>query len=131
MGKFFFQLGRFLFPVRACFFGNLYFTALLIDEGKETFVGEIFLGDFLYLLRGDFVYLLVEMLDVLEPAIMEVALAEVEGEVLTVVASHSYLSLNLLLAALSCEGLRGRSMKCCNSRCTRRRQRSMSWTSQP
>lgn len=50
--------------------GNLYLTALLIDEGEETFVGEIFLGDFLYLLRGDFVYLLVEMLDVLEPAIM-------------------------------------------------------------
>lgn len=75
---------------------GLYFTALLIDEGEETFVGEIFLGDFLYLQRGDFVYLLVEMLDVLEPAIMEVALAEVEGEVLTVVASHSYLSLNLL-----------------------------------
>ena len=48
---------------------GLYFTALLIDEGEETFVGEIFLGDFLYLLRGDFVYLLVEMLDVLETAI--------------------------------------------------------------
>ena len=81
------------------FWGNLYFTALLIDEGEETFVGEIFLGDFLYLLRGDFVYLLVEMLDVLEPTIMEVALAEVEGEVLTVVASHSYLSLNLLFGS--------------------------------
>ena len=39
------------------------------------------------------------MLDVLEPAIMEVALAEVEGEVLTVVASHSYLSLNLLFGS--------------------------------
>lgn len=87
------------FPVGAYFLGNLYFTALLIDEGEETFVGEIFLGDFLYLLRGDFVYLLVEMLDVLEPAIMEVALAEVEGEVLTVVASHSYLSLNLLFGS--------------------------------
>ena len=71
----------------------------MIDEGEETFVGEIFLGAFLYLLRGDFVYLLVEMLDVLEPAIMEVALAEVEGEVLTVVASHSYLSLNLLFGS--------------------------------
>ena len=81
------------------FWGNLYLTALLIDEGEETFVGEIFLGDFLYLLRGDFVYLLVEMLDVLEPTIMEVALAEVEGEVLTVVASHSYLSLNLLFGS--------------------------------
>lgn len=92
-------MGRFLFPVGACFFGNLYLTALLIDEGEETFGGEIFLGDFLYLLRGDFVYLLVEMLDVLEPAIMEVALAEVEGEVLTVVASHSYLSLNLLFGS--------------------------------
>lgn len=79
--------------------GNLYLTALLIDEGEETFIGEIFLGDFLYLLRGDFIYLLVEMLDVLEPAIMEVALAEVEGEVLTVVASHSYLSLNLLFGS--------------------------------
>ena len=78
---------------------GLYLTALLIDEGEETFVGEIFLGDFLYLQRGDFVYLLVEMLDVLEPAIMEVALAEVEGEVLTVVASHSYLSLNLLFGS--------------------------------
>ena len=92
-------MGRFLFPVGACFFGNLYLTALLKDEGEETFVGEIFLSDFLYLLRGDFVYLLVEMLDVLEPAIMEVALAEVEGEVLTVVASHSYLSLNLLFGS--------------------------------
>ena len=92
-------MGRFLFPVGACFFGNLYLTALLIDEGEETFGGEIFLGDFLYLLRGDFVYLLVEMLDVLEPAIMEVALAEVEGEVLAVVASHSYLSLNLLFGS--------------------------------
>ena len=92
-------MGGFLFPVGACFFGNLYLTALLIDEGEETFGGEIFLGDFLYLLRGDFVYLLVEMLDVLEPAIMEVALAEVEGEVLTVVASHSYLSLNLLFGS--------------------------------
>ena len=92
-------MGRFLFPVGACFFGNLYLTALLIDEGEETFGGEIFLGDFLYLLRGDFVYLLVEMLDVLEPAIMEVALAEVEGEVLSVVASHSYLSLNLLFGS--------------------------------
>ena len=92
-------MGRFLFPVGAYFLGNLYFTALLIDEGEETLVGEIFLGDFLYLLRGDFVYLLVEMLDVLEPAIMEVALAEVEGEVLTVVASHSYLSLNLLFGS--------------------------------
>ena len=92
-------MGRFLFPVGVCFFGNLYLTALLIDEGEETFVGEIFLGHFLYLLRGDFVYLLVEMLDVLEPAIMEVALAEVEGEVLTVVASHSYLSLNLLFGS--------------------------------
>ena len=29
---------------------GLYLTALLIDEGEETFVGEIFLGDFLYLL---------------------------------------------------------------------------------
>ena len=92
-------MGRFLFPVGAYFLGNFYLTALLIDEGEETFVGEIFLGDFLYLLRGDFVYLLVEMLDVLEPAIMEVALAEVEGEVLTVVASHSYLSLNLLFGS--------------------------------
>lgn len=92
-------MGRFLFPVGACFLGDLYLTALLIDEGEETFVGEIFLGDFLYLQRGDFVYLLVEMLDVLEPAIMEVALAEVEGEVLTVVASHSYLSLNLLFGS--------------------------------
>ena len=79
---------------------GLYLTALLIDEGEETFVGEIFLGDFLYLLRGDFVYLLVEMLDVLEPAIMEVALAEVEGEVLTVVAGHAYLALDLFLGSL-------------------------------
>ena len=49
---------------------------------------------------GNRIHLLIEAVNVLLPAIVQEALAEVEGEVFTVVAGHSYLPLDLLLGSL-------------------------------
>ena len=48
----------------------------------------------------DSIHLFVESVYILLPAIVKESLAEVDGKVLAVVASHAYLSLNLLLGGL-------------------------------
>ena len=61
----------------------------------------------LYLLRCDGIYLLVEVRNAFLPTIVQVALAEVEGEVLSVVAGHTYLPFDLLLGSSQlCRGER-------------------------
>lgn len=72
---------------------------LLENQGGEPVFIKQFLSHGLNLGGGNLIHLLVEAVNVLLPAIMQEALAEVEGEVLTVVASHSYLSLNLLFGS--------------------------------
>ena len=49
---------------------------------------------------GDGVYMVVEGGDVFLPAVMEEAFAEVEGELLAVVAGDTYLSFDLFLGCL-------------------------------
>lgn len=69
------------------------------QRGEPVFIKQL-LSHGLYLFGSNLIYLLVESVYVLLPAIVKEALAEVEGEVLAVVASHAYLSLNLLLGSL-------------------------------
>lgn len=69
------------------------------QRGESVFIKQL-LSHGLYLFGSNLIYLLVESVYVLLPAIVKEALAEVEGEVLAVVASHAYLSLNLLLGGL-------------------------------
>ena len=69
------------------------------QRGESVFIKQFF-GHGLYLFGSNFIYLLVESVYILLPAIVKEALAEVEGKVLAVVASHAYLSLNLLLGGL-------------------------------
>ena len=69
------------------------------QRGEPVFIKQLF-GYGLYLFGSNLIYLLVESVYVLLPAIVKEALAEVEGEVLAVVASHAYLTLNLLLGGL-------------------------------
>ena len=73
---------------------------LLENQGGESVFIEQLLSHGLNLGGGNLIHLLVEVVNVLLPAIMQEALAEVEGEVLTVVAGHAYLSLDLLLGSL-------------------------------
>ena len=78
-----------------------FFVSYLFENqrGEPVFIKQFF-GHGLYLFSSNLIYLLVESVYVLLPAIVKEALAEVEGEVLAVVASHAYLSLNLLLGGL-------------------------------
>ena len=69
------------------------------QRGEPVFIKQ-FSGYGLYLFGCNLIYLLVESVYVLLPAIVKEALAEVEGKVLAVVASHAYLTLNLLLGGL-------------------------------
>ncbi len=72
---------------------------LKISVVSLVFIKQL-LSHGLYLFGSNLIHLLVEAVYVLLPAIVKEALAEVEGEVLAVVASHAYLSLNLLLGGL-------------------------------
>ena len=78
-----------------------FFVSYLFENqrGEPVFIKQL-LSHGLYLFGSNLIYLLVESVYVLLPAIVKEALAEVEGEVLAVVASHAYLSLNLLLGGL-------------------------------
>lgn len=78
-----------------------FFVSYLFENqrGEPVFIKQL-LSHGLYLFGCNLIYLLVETVYILLPSIMEEALAEVEGEVLAVVASHAYLSLNLLLGGL-------------------------------
>lgn len=69
------------------------------QRGEPVFIKQ-FLSHGLYLFGSNLIHLLVESVYILLPAIVKEALAEVEGKVLAVVASHAYLSLNLLLGGL-------------------------------
>ena len=73
---------------------------LLENQGGEPVFIKQFLSHGLNLGGGNLIHLLVEAVNVLLPAIMQEALAEVEGEVLAVVASYAYLTLNLFLGSL-------------------------------
>lgn len=73
---------------------------LLENQGGEPVFIKQFLSHGLNLGGGNLIHLLVEAVNVLLPAIVQEALAEVEGEVLAVVASHAYLALNLFLGSL-------------------------------
>ena len=78
-----------------------FFVSYLFENqrSESVFIKQFF-GHGLYLFGGNLIYLLVESVYILLPSIMEEALAEVEGEVLAVVASHAYLTLNLFLGSL-------------------------------
>ena len=76
------------------------FQELLENQGSEPVFIKQFLSHGLNLGGGNLIHLLVEAVNVLLPAIVQEALAEVEGEVLAVVASHAYLTLNLFLGSL-------------------------------
>lgn len=78
-----------------------FFVSYLFENqrGEPVFIKQFF-GHGLYLFGSNLIHQLVESVYVLLPAIVKEALAEVEGEVLAVVASHAYLSLNLLLGGL-------------------------------
>ena len=78
-----------------------FFVSYLFENqrGEPVFIKQFF-GHGLYLFSSNLIYLLVESVYVLLPAIVKEALAEVEGEVLAVVASYAYLSLYLLLGGL-------------------------------
>ena len=78
-----------------------FFVSYLFENqrGESVFIKQFF-GHGLYLFGSNLIYLLVESVYVLLPAIVKEALAEVEGEVLAVVASHAYLTLYLLLGSL-------------------------------
>lgn len=69
------------------------------QRGEPVFIKQL-LSHGLYLFGSNLIHLLVESVYILLPAIVKEALAEVEGEVLAVVASHAYLSLYLLLGGL-------------------------------
>ena len=72
---------------------------LLENQGGESVFIEQLLSHGLNLGGSNLIHLLVEAVNVLLPAIVQEALAEVEGEVLAVVASHAYLTLNLFLGS--------------------------------
>ena len=78
-----------------------FFVSYLFENqrGEPVFIKQL-LSHGLYLFGSNLIYLLVESVYVLLPAIVKEALAEVEGEVLAVVASHAYLTLYLLLGSL-------------------------------
>ena len=78
-----------------------FFVSYLFENqrGEPVFIKQFF-GHGLYLFGCNLIYLLVESVYILLPAIVKEALAEVEGEVLAVVASHAYLTLNLFLGSL-------------------------------
>ena len=76
------------------------FQELLENQGGEPVFIKQFLSHGLNLGGGNLIHLLVEAVNVLLPAIVQEALAEVEGEVLAVVASYAYLTLNLFLGSL-------------------------------
>lgn len=71
------------------------------DQGDESVFVEKFPCHVLNLLAGNGFHLFVEAINVFLPTIVEEALTEIEGEVLTVVAGNANLTLNLLLAAFS------------------------------
>lgn len=73
---------------------------LLENQGGESVFIKQFLSHGLNLGGGNLIHLLVEAVNVLLPAIVQEALAEVEGEVLAVVARYAYLTLNLFLGSL-------------------------------
>lgn len=74
--------------------------SLRIDQRREVFGGEELLGDLLDLRSGDGVDMGIEGGDVFLPAPVEETLAEVEGEVLPVIAGHADLTFELLLRRL-------------------------------
>ena len=76
------------------------FQKLFENQGGEPVFIKQFLSHGLNLGGGNLIHLLVEAVNVLLPAIVQEALAEVEGEVLSVVASYAYLTLNLFLGSL-------------------------------
>ena len=76
------------------------FQELLENQGGEPVFIKQFLGHGLNLGGSNLIHLLVEAVNVLFPAIVQEAFAEVEGEVLAVVASYAYLTLNLFLGSL-------------------------------
>ena len=76
------------------------FQELLENQGGEPFFIKQFLSHGLNLGGGNLIHLLVEAVNVLLPAIVQEAFAEVEGEILAVVASYAYLTLNLFLGSL-------------------------------
>lgn len=69
------------------------------QRGEPVFIKQL-LSYGQYLFGSNLIHLLVESVYVLLPAIVKEALAEVEGEVLAVVASYAYLALNLFLGSL-------------------------------
>lgn len=87
-----------------CFYGvwgiAFFLLELLENQGGEPVFIKQFLSHGLNLGGSNLIHLLVEAVNVLLPAIVQEALAEVEGEVLAVVASYAYLTLNLFLGSL-------------------------------
>ena len=87
-------------PFRACGALASALQELFENQGGEPVFIEQLLGYGLNLGGGNRIHLLVEAVNVLFPAIVQEALAKVEGEVLAVVASYAYLTLDLLLGCL-------------------------------
>ena len=72
---------------------------LFENQGDESVFVEKFPCHVLNLLAGDGFHLFVEAINVFLPTIVEEALTEIEGEVLTVVAGNANLTLNLLFGS--------------------------------
>ena len=72
----------------------------LYNQRSKSLRSKCFLGDLLYLLGRECVDALEEVVDVLFPAIVQEALAEVEGKALAVVAGHSQLTFYLTLGGI-------------------------------
>ena len=73
---------------------------LFDDERCEVFGTEEFMCHLLHLLGGNGVDAVEELLDVLLPAVVEEALAEVDGKLLAVVGGNTQLSFQLAFGGL-------------------------------